>query len=54
MDLTQARAGLVQTLQTGAGGNLCRQLTHHQSTLVTRLNQIHDVNTTKEPAETEK
>ncbi|XP_063976361.1 large ribosomal subunit protein uL10m [Diachasmimorpha longicaudata] len=40
MDITSTRAGLVQTLQSAAGVNLCRQLTHHQETLVTRLGQI--------------
>lgn len=42
MDITEARGGLVQALQTGAGGNLCRQLTHHQSTFVSRLDQIRN------------
>ncbi|KAK0092918.1 hypothetical protein PV326_000325 [Microctonus aethiopoides] len=42
MDITEARGGLVQTLQTAAGGNLCRQLTHHQSTFVSRLDQIRN------------
>ncbi|XP_011312876.1 39S ribosomal protein L10, mitochondrial isoform X1 [Fopius arisanus] len=40
MDITSARTQLVQTLQSAAGANLCRQLTHHQETLVTRLGQI--------------
>ncbi|KAK0161033.1 hypothetical protein PV327_009551 [Microctonus hyperodae] len=42
IDITEARGGLVQTLQTAAGGNLCRQLTHHQSTFVSRLDQIRN------------
>lgn len=40
LDIKTAQAGLVQVLRTAAGGNLNRQLTHHQSTLVTRLKQI--------------
>ncbi|XP_015607587.1 39S ribosomal protein L10, mitochondrial isoform X2 [Cephus cinctus] len=40
MSLTSARVGLVQTLQNAGGINLNQQLTHHQSTLVTRLGQI--------------
>ena len=40
VDLASAQAGLVHVLRTAAGGNLNRQLTHHQSTLVTRLKQI--------------
>ncbi|XP_014212778.1 39S ribosomal protein L10, mitochondrial isoform X2 [Copidosoma floridanum] len=40
LDLTTAQAGLVQVLRAASGGNLNRQLTHHQSTLVTRLKQI--------------
>ncbi|XP_003424718.1 partitioning defective 3 homolog [Nasonia vitripennis] len=40
LDLVTAQAGLVQVLRTAAGGNLNQQLTHHQSTLVTRLKQI--------------
>ncbi|KAJ8683483.1 hypothetical protein QAD02_019275 [Eretmocerus hayati] len=40
LDLVTAQAGLVQILRTAAGGNLNKQLTHHQSTLVTRLKQI--------------
>lgn len=40
LDLMTAQAGLVQVLRTAAGGNLNQQLTHHQSTLVTRLKQI--------------
>ena len=39
-DLKTAQAGLVQVLRNAAGGNLNQQLTHHQSTLVTRLKQI--------------
>ncbi|XP_058794274.1 large ribosomal subunit protein uL10m [Phymastichus coffea] len=40
LDLLTSQAGLVQVLRIAAGGNLNRQLTHHQSTLVTRLKQI--------------
>ena len=40
LDLASAQASLVHVLRTAAGGNLNRQLTHHQSTLVTRLKQI--------------
>jgi len=40
MDLTSSRIQLVQLLQNAGGNNLNRQLTHHQSTLVTRLKQI--------------
>lgn len=40
MDITTAHCGLVQVLQTAGGVNLNRQLTHHQSTLVSRLKQI--------------
>jgi len=40
LDLVTAQAGLVQVLRAASGGNLNRQLTHHQSTLVTRLKQI--------------
>lgn len=40
LDLVTAQAGLVQVLRDASGGNLNRQLTHHQSTLVTRLKQI--------------
>lgn len=40
MDLTSAQVGLVSVLQSAGGNNLNRQLTHHQSTLVTRLEQI--------------
>lgn len=40
MDLTSAQCALVQTLQNAGGVNLNRQLTHHQSTLVSRLDQI--------------
>lgn len=42
MDLTTAQASLVQTLRMAAGGSLNQQLTYHQSTLVTRLDQIRD------------
>ncbi|XP_076242161.1 large ribosomal subunit protein uL10m-like [Calliopsis andreniformis] len=40
MDMMTAQVGLVQVLQNAGGVNLNRQLTHHQSTLVTRLGQI--------------
>lgn len=40
MDMTTAQLGLVQVLQSAGGANLNRQLTHHQTTLVTRLEQI--------------
>lgn len=40
MDITMARASLVQILQNAAGNNLNQQITHHQSTLVSRLRQI--------------
>lgn len=40
MDLTSARVQLVQLLQTAGGNHLTQQLTHHQSTLVIRLEQI--------------
>ncbi|RLU20682.1 hypothetical protein DMN91_007295 [Ooceraea biroi] len=40
MDLTTAQVHLVQVLQSAGGNNLNQQLTHHQSTLVTRLKQI--------------
>jgi len=40
MDLTEARSQLVHTLRTAGGANLNRQLNHHQSTLVSRLQQI--------------
>lgn len=39
-DLTAVRSGLVQVLQNAGGVNLNRQLSHHQSTLVSRLQQI--------------
>lgn len=40
MDLTSARAGLVSLLQNAGGNNLNKQLTYHQSSLITRLQQI--------------
>ena len=40
MDITMAHLGLVQALQSAGGVNLNRQLTHHQTTLVSRLQQI--------------
>lgn len=46
MDLTSSRVQLVQLLQNAGGNNLNRQLTHHQSTLVTRLKQIGTDETT--------
>lgn len=39
-DITTRRALLVQVLQNAAGNNLNRQITHHQTTLVSRLKQI--------------
>ncbi|XP_046737703.1 39S ribosomal protein L10, mitochondrial [Diprion similis] len=45
-DITAVRSRLVQVLQNAGGVNLNRQLTHHQSTLVSRLKQISS------PAET--
>jgi len=46
MDLTSSRVHLVQLLQNAGGNNLNQQLTHHQSTLVTRLKQIGTNETT--------
>lgn len=46
MDIITAQLGLVQTLQNAGGLNLNRQLTHHQTTLVTRLEQIGTNETT--------
>ncbi|XP_012276160.1 39S ribosomal protein L10, mitochondrial [Orussus abietinus] len=40
MDLQSTQVGLVQVLQSAAGGSLNHQLTYHQTTLVSRLNQI--------------
>ena len=40
MDIVTAQLSLVQVLQNAGGLNLNRQLTHHQTTLVTRLEQI--------------
>jgi hypothetical protein len=40
MDLVTAQAGLVEVLRLAAGQYLSQQLTHHQSTLITRLKQI--------------
>ncbi|XP_078033456.1 large ribosomal subunit protein uL10m-like [Augochlora pura] len=40
MDIETAQLGLVQVLQNAGGVNLNRQLTHHQTTLVSRLKQI--------------
>ncbi|XP_017766533.1 PREDICTED: 39S ribosomal protein L10, mitochondrial-like [Eufriesea mexicana] len=48
MDITTAQSYLVQTLQNAAGGNLNRQLTYHQSMLLTRLNQIGTIETTSD------
>ncbi|XP_015516946.1 39S ribosomal protein L10, mitochondrial [Neodiprion lecontei] len=39
-DITAVRSRLVQVLQNAGGANLNRQITHHQSTLVSRLKQI--------------
>ncbi|KOC65588.1 Partitioning defective 3 like protein B [Habropoda laboriosa] len=47
MDITTAHLNLVQILQC-AGVNLNQQLTHHQSTLVTRLKQIGTKETTSD------
>ncbi|XP_012143021.1 large ribosomal subunit protein uL10m isoform X2 [Megachile rotundata] len=46
MNMTSVQLGLVQLLQNAGGANLNRQLTHHQSTLVTRLKQIGTNETT--------
>lgn len=46
MDITTAQSNLVQVLQNAGGVNLTRQLTHHQSTLLTRLKQIGTNETT--------
>lgn len=46
MDIVTTQLGLVQTLQNAGGLNLNRQLTHHQTTLVTRLGQIGTNETT--------
>lgn len=51
MDLTSSRVQLVQLLQNAGGNNLNRQLTHHQSTLVTRLKQIGTETTSGENEE---
>lgn len=40
MDITTARVSLVQVLQNAGGNTLNQQITHHQSTLVSRLQQI--------------
>lgn len=40
MDMVSVQLGLVQVLQNAGGLNLNRQLTHHQTTLVSRLKQI--------------
>ncbi|XP_011630741.1 LOW QUALITY PROTEIN: 39S ribosomal protein L10, mitochondrial [Pogonomyrmex barbatus] len=46
MDLTSSRVHLVQLLQNAGGNNLNQQLTHHQTTLITRLKQIGTSETT--------
>lgn len=51
IDLTSARVHLVQVLQSAGGNNLNQQLTHHQSTLVTRLKQIGTDKTTSDENE---
>lgn len=48
MDITTAQSNLVQVLQNAGGVNLTRQLTHHQSTLLTRLKQIGTNETTSD------
>ncbi|XP_043794957.1 39S ribosomal protein L10, mitochondrial [Apis laboriosa] len=48
MDITMAQSNLVQVLQNAGGVNLTRQLTHHQSTLLTRLKQIGTNETTSD------
>ena len=40
MDMVSVQLGLVQVLQNAGGLNLNRQLTHHQTMLVSRLKQI--------------
>ncbi|XP_076284982.1 large ribosomal subunit protein uL10m-like [Lasioglossum baleicum] len=40
MDIATAQLGLVQVLQNAGGVHLNQQLTHHQTTLVSRLKQI--------------
>nr|XP_050865810.1 partitioning defective 3 homolog isoform X1 [Vespula vulgaris] len=40
MDLTAAQVSLVQVLQSAGGNNLKQQITHHQSALISRLQQI--------------
>lgn len=40
MDLTTAQLSLVQVLQSAGGNNLNQQITHHQSALISRLQQI--------------
>ncbi|CAL7950430.1 unnamed protein product [Xylocopa violacea] len=46
MDIATIQFSFVQLLQNAGGNNLNRQLTHHQSTLVTRLKQIGTNETT--------
>lgn len=48
MNITMAQSNLVQILQNAGGVNLTRQLTHHQSTLLTRLKQIGTNETTSD------
>lgn len=48
MDITTAQLRLVQILQSAGGVNLNQQLTHHQSTLVSRLKQIGTNETTSD------
>lgn len=53
LDLQSVQADLVSTLQKAGGNNLCRQLTHHQTTLTNVLKQISDqTNTTTTTATT--
>lgn len=54
MDITEARSGLVHTLQTAGGLNLNRQLTHHQTTLVSRLDQIGKSSGSPEPEDSKR
>lgn len=48
MNITMAQSNLVQILQNAGGVNLTRQLTYHQSTLLTRLKQIGTNETTSD------
>ncbi|CAD1478141.1 unnamed protein product, partial [Heterotrigona itama] len=48
MDMVSVQLGLVQVLQNAGGLNLNRQLTHHQTMLVSRLKQIGTNETTSD------